>query len=416
MLEFLPVFIATLFLIIFVSHINEKYLKLSHEIMLMLFSCIVCIITMICYGFFKNDNFYMVVVDLQPLNFESFLLNGALCFMLFAGSCHLRIRDFKAQLRNVSVLAFVATFLGTVFYGLVFYALSELFSLNMSIYVCLMFGSIVSPTDPIAATSILNKYALPKKTSFLIEGESLLNDGVGVALFVLFSGLVSTQSQGGNMFLLMLDQICGAAVIGAGVTYVSLYFFKNSTNFNQHIYVSLFAVSLSYYLSQVTGCSGPIASVVCGVCFSSWRDDLLANEFSFKEFDLCWATLDNFLNSVLYVIMGISMIFIFQSDLVFIVSLIAIVSNFIGRGASVFACTFFMKDVPDGFSKKGFTLLLTWGGLRGALCIALAMSCKNLVGVETFHHIMAGTYALVFFTTICQGLTVPLVYSKIGHD
>ncbi len=417
MFELLPLIIGIFFLIIFISYINDSYLKLSHEIILMLFSCTVALITLIGYSFFSNDSFRMLVAHMQPINFEDFLLNGALCFMLFAGSCHLRIHDFKAQFQNISVLSFLATFLGTVFYGLVFYGLSYLLSLNLSIYVCLMFGSIVSPTDPIAATSILNKYALPKKTSFLIEGESLLNDGVGVALFVLFSGLVSVHNhQSENMFLLMVDELCGAAVIGAGVTYLSLLLLNKSSNFKQHIYVSLFAVSMSYYLSQITGCSGPIASVVCGICFSSWRDSHETKEECFKEFDLCWETLDNFLNSVLYVVMGISMLFIFQSEYVVLVSVIAIISNLLARGGSVYACTFFMKDIPDGFSRKGFSMLLTWGGLRGALCIALAMSCKDLVDVKTFHMIMAGTYALVFFTTICQGLTVPKVYSKIEHD
>ena len=124
-------------------------------------------------------------------------MDGVLCFMLFAGSCHMKLSDFKKQVRQVSVLAFVCTLLGACFYGALFFGASVLLGLNLSLPVCLMFGSIVAPTDPIAATGILSKFGLPQNISFLIEGESLFNDGVGVALFVCFSGMATASASGG---------------------------------------------------------------------------------------------------------------------------------------------------------------------------------------------------------------------------
>ncbi len=415
---FLPLFVTLLLVIVLFGYINERFFKLSYEIALMFFSMIASVLLWVTAFFFDGGASYKIIERLQPVNIESFLMDGALCFMLFAGSCHMKLSDFKEQAKAVSILSFLCTFLGAVIYGGAFYALSKLCSIEIPFYVCLLFGSIVSPTDPIAATSILNKFGLPKKTGFLIEGESLLNDGVGVAIFVCFSGLVSTQvSASGNFFDVMVHQLFGAMIIGACVTGACYWIFKNVASDNIRIFSSLLAVSASYLLCQYLNCSGAIASVVCGVLYSTFRES--SDDPSIKDiptFDNSWQTLDAFLNSVLYVILGFSIISILNMPNAIAISLIAIICNLIGRGLSVFLCTHFMLPLPDNFSKKGFTVLLTWGGLRGGLCIALAMSTRNMLDADTFHMIMGGTYALVFFTTVAQGLTLKRIYARLRHS
>ena len=155
-------------------------------------------------------------------------MDGVLCFMLFAGSCHMKLLSFKKHAKIISLLAIGATFLGAVFYGLLFYGASVLLHLGVPLPVCLMFGSITAPTDPIAATSILKKFNLPEQIGFIIEGESLLNDGVGVALFVCFSGMEQSSAscafrssegrrteQGGSMpvFWQLPCLICSAGIL-----------------------------------------------------------------------------------------------------------------------------------------------------------------------------------------------------------
>ena len=279
---------------------------------------------------------------------------------------------------------------------------------------CMMFGSIVSPTDPIAATSILNKFGLPKDISFLIESESLLNDGVGVALFVCFSGMV-TATGGAGFITVFVRELFGAVVVGVIITIICFYVFYRTGDVARQIFVSILAVSSAYLICNLLDFSGAIASVVCGVLFSAFRNHYEAKgkEWKLEEFDIFWNVADNLLNSILYVILGLSFIDILRTPYLIAVSLGAIICNLIGRGGSVGLCTLFMGEIPDGYDRGSFIKLLTWGGLRGALCIALAMSTKPMIPDETYKVILGGTYAIVAFTTIVQGLTMTKVYDRI---
>ena len=131
------------------------------------------------------------------------------------------------------------------------------------------------------------------------------------------------------------------------------------------------------------------------------------------DFDTFWSIIDNLLNSMLYVMLGISFAHILQMPRVILISIIAIVCNLIGRAGSLAVSTLFLGPIPDGYDKKSFIALLTWGGLRGGLCIALAMSTISMIDKETYHIILGGTYAIVFFTTVIQGLSMTSVYHKI---
>ena len=211
------VFVVIISLVCLLGFFNEKVTKLTYEISLMLFSVVIGIVLLITATLTQGTAVADVLDRTGFINIEGFLMDGVLCFMLFAGSCHMKLSDFKKQARQVSVLAFVCTLLGACFYGALFFGASVLLGLNLSLPVCLMFGSIVAPTDPIAATGILSKFGLPQNISFLIEGESLFNDGVGVALFVCFSGM-ATASASGGFVAVMLKELLGAVAVGAGVT------------------------------------------------------------------------------------------------------------------------------------------------------------------------------------------------------
>ncbi|MBR2854354.1 MAG: cation:proton antiporter, partial [Clostridia bacterium] len=179
---------VTLGIIVLIGFLNEKLFHLNYEISLMLFSVLIGICLTVAVSAIREESVKELLQKVQVFDLEAFLMKGVLCFMLFAGSCHLTISQFRQNARPIGVLAFVCTLLGAVFYGLLFFAVASVLHLPFTLPVCLMFGSIIAPTDPIAATSILKKFGLPKQTGFLMEGESLLNDGVGVALFAVFSG------------------------------------------------------------------------------------------------------------------------------------------------------------------------------------------------------------------------------------
>ena len=407
------IIVAIIALVCVLGFFNEKVTKLPYEISLMLFSTVVGLLILFAEKLFSG---YDLLQQTQILNVEKFLLEGVLCFMLFAGSCRMKLSDFKAQARQISVLAFVCTLLGAIFYGLLFYGASSLLGVGLSLPVCLMFGSIVAPTDPIAATGILSKFGLPKNISFLIEGESLFNDGVGVALFVCFSGMVTASSSGG-FFAVMLKEILGAVAVGAAVILLCFLLFRFTKNRMLRIFISLLSVSLSYVICEICGFSGAIASVVCGILFSALRSRFSTEDTEDTQaFDGFWEVLDSLLNSILYVMLGLSFIRILQMEYVILLSLAAIAANLIARSSSLALSSLIMGKLPDDYGRWDFIKLLTWGGLRGGLSVALAMSTREMVPAEVYYIILGCTYAIVFFTTVIQGLTLKPVYNRISRS
>lgn len=401
--------------VVFIGFFNEKVTKFTYEISLMLFSIIIgCVLLIIGAGTEHFPSLHLLLEHLHYFDVEKILMDSMLCFMLFAGSCHMRLLDFKKHIKIISLLSIGATFLGAVFYGILFYFGSRLLGLPLSVPVCLMFGSIIAPTDPIAATSILKKFNLPLNIGFIIEGESLLNDGVGVALFVCFSGLATAQG-GGGFFLIMIKELLGAALTGTAVTMVCFPIFRRTEDGIRRIFTSLFAVSLAYVLCEAFGFSGAIASVVCGVLFSAFRNrqEEQGNEMQLEQFDIFWEILDMLLNSVLYVMLGLSFLHILQMPHVLLLSVVAILINLLSRAGSVWASVLFAGVLPDGYDRASFIKLLTWGGLRGGLSIALAMSTQDILEPEVYYIIQGCAFAVVFFTTVVQGMTMKAVYQRI---
>ncbi len=385
-MSFLFIFVLALAMICLLGFFNEKVTKLTYEIALMLFSVVIGAAALLAATVFSGTSAAEILGKIQVFNIEKFLMDGVLCFMLFAGSCHLKLSDFKRQARQVTVLAFVCTLLGACFYGLLF-------------------------------TSILNKFGLPKNISFLIEGESLFNDGVGVALFVCFSGLATATSSSG-FFSVMLPQIFGAVAVGAVATLLLFPLYRFTKSNTLGIFVSLLSVALSYYLCELFGFSGAIASVVCGIVFAALRSKFCPQEDTEKaeRFGSFWETLDTLLNSVLYIMLGFSFVRIMQMEHVILLALVAIAANLIARSGSLSLSTLIMGRLPDGYDKFNFVRLLTWGGLRGGLSVALAMSTREMISEDIYFIILGGTYAIVFFTTVIQGLTMKPVYQRIDRS
>lgn len=407
-------FAALIALVCILGFFNEKVTKMPYEISLMLFSTVIGVLIIVASALIKGSD---VLEKAQMIDIEDFLLEGVLCFMLFAGSCRMKLEDFKAQARQITVLAFVCTLLGSLFYGFLFYGASLLLGAGVSLPVCLMFGSIVAPTDPIAATGILSKFGLPKNISFLIEGESLFNDGVGVALFVCFSGMVSTSSTSDGFLVVMLRELFGAVAVGAAVTVLCFLMFRFCKNKMLRVFISMLAVSLSYAICEKCGFSGAIASVVCGILFSALRSRFSKEEpEAAQTFDNFWETLDSLLNSALYVMLGLSFVRVLQMEYVVTLALVAITANFIARVSSLSLSSLIMGKIPDGYDRLNFIKLLTWGGLRGGLSVALAMSTKEMLPDDIYFIVLGGTYAIVFFTTVVQGLTLKPVYKRISKS
>lgn len=412
---FLIYLVAILFLAVMITMFNDKVTKMPTEIALLLFSLIVGIILklMLSGGVLAVDGRTMGTISTFRL--DKVLMDVILCFMLFTGASELKLPSLVHNFKPICLLALLTTIVASVLYGLLFWGLAALLGIEMNFTLCVLLGSIVSPTDPIAATGILNKMGLTKNITAVMEGESLFNDGTGVALFIFMKNLYMDTKQS-NFFAVMGKELFGAILVGVVVSLAFSFLVKATQDPIKHILISLLSVALCYTICEECGFSGVIASVVCGIYFSTMMDrykskekDLDPNDY-YKDF---WSIIDKLLNYTLYVMIGISLVYVDGFKFAFVVTIAAIVFNLAARYVGVFVATFISRQCPDGYDIQPFTMLMTWSGLKGGLCLALAMSAVDFLPVTAYNFILYVTFVTIIFTTIVQGLTVGKVFEWI---
>ena len=409
--------ICILFLIVLIHILNDKTLHMQSDIALLFFSLCFSVIILLAAKISGSGKFLDLIRQVGDFGFEEYLIDFVLCFMLFAGASKVNMRKFKQNIKAVSLLALLSTVVSSVFFGVLFYAAALIAGLNCDIWVCILLGCIVSPTDPIAATGILNKLGLSKNVTSIIENESLFNDGTGVALFVFIKSIVA-QSGKSNFFVVMFKEIAGAVAVALVVSFVLFRILKMTKNPVMHILISFLDVSFVYVVCEHSGFSGVIASVVCGMYFAYKMDGISRSRKVFDPEDFytdTWEVLDSILNAVLFVMVGISVLDIkFTSHIffvLFVTILCVVISRFTGVGiASLLAGK---KKIPSSYSLFEFVTLMTWSALKGGLSLALAMSTKEFLDYDTYLIVLDAAYVTIFFTVLVQGLTISKVYQKL---
>lgn len=405
--------IIILAFIVFTGMLNEKLFHLQSDIATVLFSLIISLVLlavgrMFSIGFIEN-----FIDKLGEFGFEEYLLEGALCFMLFAGAGKVNMSKFRQNIRPISLLALLTTVISSFVYGGLFYLVALAFKLPMDIWTCVLLGCVVSPTDPIAATGILNKIGLSKNVCSVIENESLFNDGTGVTLFI-FVRSVITHCGDSNFFLLMFREIAGAVAVAVVVSCLLFKLMRLTTDPVKYILISLLDVSSVYVICEHFGFSGVIASVVCGMLFSYFmhgierRVQVIDVHNYYEDF---WEILESILNAVLFVMIGL---LVFNIDIsryapvVIPVSiLILIFSRAFGVGISTVLTG---KNIPGNYDLKEFVILMTWSALKGGLSMALAFGTAEYLSPEVYSIFINVTYVTIFFTVLVQGLSVRKVY------
>lgn len=416
----LTIFIFLVFIIVITGIINEKKLKISNNIALLIISSIFSILSLIAIKFNLIDENLFIFSSLNKLHFDELLLEGVLCFLLFAGASKLQFSKFVSNFKSISVLSLLTTVLSTVIYSLLFYGCAVLFKIPINFWTCVLLGCIISPTDPIAATSILNKLGLPKGISSVIEGESLFNDGIGVALFIFIKNIImKTNTE--NFFILMGKSLFGAVIVGFIISFILFKLLKQTKNPNLHILISLLDVSLCYVICEHFGFSGVISSVVCGIYFSyenkkceRWKAVVDSNNL-YIDF---WNIIDELLNSILFVLIGLTLFTMpFNFSILYLIP-IAIIVNFISRYIGVFISCFLLgkKNIPNKYSLTNFTKLMTFSALRGGLSLAMAFSVSSIFSESEFNIVLNITMITILFTTIVQGMLIPKVYKGIENS
>ena len=416
-MSFLTLFTVVILMVTVISLLNERFFKMPNDIALLLFSFAVFAVLKLIVSVFPTDGLLLVTDSLSDFSFESYLLDGVLCFMLFAGASKVHFNKFTSNLKSITLLSFLTTAISAALYGALFFLASYAFGWGVDIWTCILLGCIVSPTDPIAATGIMNKLGLSKNVTTVIESESLFNDGMGVALFVFIKSIVANMGRE-NFALLMLRELLGAAVVAFAVSGLLLLVMRFSHKPFHHILISILAVSSTYVICEICGFSGVIASVICGMTFSYGMEKMGRLRKVVDKDDLYsrfWDVIDSLLNSILFVLIGLTVLRITPSLAMLLTGAVAILAVIISRAVAVAIPTAVSRTakIPGGYNLAEYTVLMTWSALKGGLSLALVLSTQPIFPSETYAILLNATYIIILFTVIVQGLTTKKVYHRI---
>lgn len=399
--------------IVCIGIINERIFHMQSDIALIFFSLIISLILLLARNFAPFEGLKSFIENLGEFGFEEYLMDGVLCFMLFAGASKVNMKKFKQNLRPISLLALLTTLISSFLYGAVFYLIALAFNIPMDIWTCILLGCVVSPTDPIAATGILNKIGLSKNVCSVIENESLFNDGTGVTLFIFVRSII-VHSGDSNFAKLMFKEIVGAVVVAIVVSWILFRLMELTRDPIKYILISLLDVSTVYMVCEHMGFSGVIASVVCGMFFSysmgkiERRVKVIDPKEYYEDF---WEILESILNAILFVMIGLLVLDLEVSKYVAIIVPAAIVILIFSRAVGVFISSILTgKRIPGNYNLMEFVTLMTWSALKGGLSLALAFGTAEYLSPDIYNVFINVTYVTIFFTVLVQGLTVKKVY------
>lgn len=383
------------------SYLNFRWLRLPTTIGVMLIALLVSLglIGLRALGLHFER---MAANILQGVQFDQALMQGMLSILLFAGSLHINLNDLLREKGTIAVLSTVGVFLSTLLTGLGLHLLLPAFGLQLSLVFCLLFGALISPTDPIAVLGIVKALKVPKSLQIKIAGESLFNDGVGVIAFALLSEIAAggARASPGHIGLLFVQEALGGGAFGfvtGGAAYLLL---KSVDNYQVEILITLALVTGGYALASALHLSGPIAIVVAGLLIGNQGRSFAMSEQTRGHLDSFWELLDEIFNGVLFLLIGLEVLQLKFTASWLGAGLMAIPFLLLVRWLSV-ALPIGVMRCWRKFS-PGAVAILTWGGLRGGIPVALALSLPPSTEREL---ILAITYVVVVFSIIGQGLT-----------
>tara|TARA_R110001592_G_scaffold178248_3_gene418929 strand:- start:6460 stop:7698 length:1239 start_codon:yes stop_codon:yes gene_type:complete len=406
--------IATIliFLSAIFGYINVRFLKLPNTIGLMI---ITIVFTLGVIGLSYLDptllNFEKEMIS--KLDFRELLLEEMLSFLLFAGALHTNFKQLKIQRWPVLMFSTLGVLTSTFLVGISMYFVLQLFGMQIGFIYCLLFGALISPTDPIAVLGILKKANVPKKLETKIVGESLFNDGVGVVVFLTIFEIASfgvDKIEVLDVFQLFGKEVVGGILLGAILGWITYRLLKSIDDYDIEVIITVAAVMGGTVIAQYLHLSAPLAMVTAGLIVGN---DTVRNaamsETTEHYVDKFWELLDILLNAILFVMIGMEMLVLVVKGDYIIAGLIAI--------PLILACRYLSLLIPINFFKKKLdfvpktNLIMTWGGLRGGISIALALGLTNEMHRDLF---LVITYIVVIFSIIVQGLTVGKLVKKLS--
>jgi len=392
------------------GYVNHRWMRLPHTIGLVIIALLVSIAVLVLDALVPGLGFQPAVRDaLDRIDLHEALMKGMLSFLLFAGALHVDLDDLLSRKWAIASMATAGVLISTFLVGFAIYGVVGLLALDIPLIYCLVFGALISPTDPVAVLGILKTLRVPDSLKAKIAGESLFNDGVGVVVFTILAAIAAGGPAGQGFTVLdgawlFVREALGGALLGLAGGYLCYRAMRTIDEHNLEVLITLALVMLTYSIAFAIHVSGPIAVVVAGLLIGNHGSRLAMSDTTRDHVEKFWSLIDEVLNSVLFLIIGFEVIAL---DLSFEIALVMAASVPV-----VIAARFVSVATPLSLLRlrrtftKGAIPVLTWGGLRGGISVALALSLPNIAAKDT---ILAATYGVVIFSIVVQGLTVKKV-------
>ena len=398
------------------GYINHRWFGLPHAIGIIVIALLASLGAIAIDAVFPSlglQNSARAVLD--NIVFHDLLMKGMLSFLLFAGALHVNLDDLLSRKWAIGSMATVGVVMTTFMIGFAVWGISSALGLAIPLTYCLVFGALIAPTDPMAVLGILKTVKVPHSLEAKIAGESLFNDGVGVVVFIIMVAIAAGGGGHGgesvgalDIIRLFAQEALGGAAFGLAMGYIAYHALKSIDEHNLEVLITLALVMLTYGIAAALHLSGPIAVVVAGLLIGNKGTRLAMSDKTRDHVQKFWSLVDEIMNSALFLLIGFEVFALSISGDVWLLMIIAIPLTVAARFISV-ATPITLLSLRSDFT-KGAIPVLTWGGLRGGISVALALSLPESAIKDT---ILAVTYGVVIFSIVVQGLTVKWVVGRV---